>query len=935
MNTWLTPVLRIFSFVFLFSLFSAKLFAFSHGLFYNIDAALQASGEDFFSTPNHFSSFDTSLAPDSKNFYFKTAGMFAQQYHNYEINTVSQLSAGNLFVGSGAVFHESQDYFLNIGLGKKFNRRIASGFLLRPFFRKTTDKKKYQGGISLNYSFRLQLAAQKRENIFALHSFEMIFAIHNLGVSWFFPHQKEDRLLLGVQTQIIKAKHFSLLLLGKVGWKFATEKILWSSGIQFSVYFMRLRSGYAFDALAQKQQFSFGLGGVHSWDNNIFTIDYGFSLDFFEKPISAKNMYHSLSFSFAWNTRDEKPPQVKLQAKNFVNANDTAWSLHNKLKEKSDLANWQLIINNEKKEQVAYLQMDGRKKLRYFTPLEYLKDFFSSKNRRHLPKEISWNFFHPPYSAQNYTPENAHTALDIPAQDGNYFYQFFAQDEHGNQSQVQRGKFIIDTTPVKFGSFKTAEVFYATPKKRFFKLKIPIHGQDDDVISVSVYNAQEKKIESWQFALSNYKGVILWDTKTAKEGMYKIVVQGKDLAQNISQTASENFYIVKEKNIAGGNTNASLLVPLQPPFVYTPQTFRTNQKIKRWSFTIFSVSPSNKNFKTKNKNKDKDKNKNKNKKQKIVYQKVGGKYLPTQLVWDGKIFSAKKADDGKYKMVFKIYEQENNFGTDMQDESVIKNEVMFTLDTTPPKIVLTANNNIIADDDLFKDFFRFKLKVKDASAIRFYRLRIFEKTKKFTPVLVKEFNSNQLQKTDVLPKQFVWNNQLPNGQKFLSFAKFGYDFFMEDQAGNTTTIKRHNLKSNVSGVYQNNAFRFSIPLPSSQLKGKQRQIKTEKLYAQLRRKLTQALQYVFRYPDYHIKIEAHVWPTQPATQLLLNQEERSLKNSEELAYKVLQFFLARGISSARVSFVGLGESEALYPNQHIGNYGNRQNQRIGIVLYKP
>lgn len=870
--------IRFLVFLFFFSNVYAQT---SFGLYQEIDAGL--GGEVFFANEHQLSALDGS-AQLQQDFYINTKGLFAKQYQNYQLSTISKTSAGNIFAGMGTLLlPNDQTYSFDLGFGKSFNPFISSGFVLRPLLHKKKST------LSINYSFRVNFVKKNYRKTFALHSLEMIFALHNIGVSWFHPQHKEDSALLGVQSKIIDHNHFSFLLLSHIGWRYLTKKVSWSLASSLQIYFMYLRLGFSQDSFYNKNIFSLGLGGVYSWQQNQFKINYAFWLNTKNK----KEMYHGLSFSFALPIPDKKAPQIQLQAQEMISQKDLFWTIETKIKEKNLLSHWSLSIFNQKNEEVAFLEMDKRNITKTFHVAGYFQSFFSNKNRDQLPQKIRWFFLSPPYalSPQSYIPEQPHSALATSLPDGKYHYRFTAKDNRSNNSTIQTGSFYIDRTPAYIKQVASEDVFYFSNKNPFYVLNAKIEGNAKDILYVSVFNSLQEKVDSWTIPLSHYKNRISWNTQKFAQGMYQIILQTKDQAQNKDIAYSKNFYVFKNEKAMAGKINVSLTKSFKPPFIYYPQSL-SSFELERWTFTIYSQ-----------------------KEKKIVYQKAGHQTLPAQLIWDGKDFSKKKVTQGKYQIVFKAYP--------MQQEQAQQIVFLSQLDSEPPQVkVNLKHKRIIPDQDKYKDYFKFHVQTKDASAIESYHLQIFEKNKNFAPVLAKEFKGKGKP-----PKEIIWDNQLPHGKQFLSFAQFQFRLLVRDQAGNKTIIENKNLRTQISGNHKNDVFTFHIPFEFSN---------KNRLTRRLQRNLEVAYQYILRYPNYHIKIEANSWEKDQESffQDVVRHEEKGLQKSEQIAQQVLRFFIRRGVEPWRLSFAGLGESQPLYPNQHDKDYGNYQNQRITIVLYR-
>lgn len=900
--------LRYFAFcVFFFSplvLYSQET-DFTASLYQSEQAAILGSGGTFFSYGDNYSSLDTSLLLNDKNFYFLTSGLFARGLQNFQIQTISSIASGNLFVGTGSQLEgygtqadKRQHYFFNLGLGKRFNHYLSSGFLLRPLWGKTGQR--YYANIAFHYVFRAELIHKRREKIFALHSLQLLAGISNLGVSWFSPHRKEDSFLLALHTQWISTLNFSWRVFTQVGWRIATKFFTASLGTEFAFYFARLRLGYINDTFIDKNAFTFGIGFFYAWQEAQFKFDYAFSVDV------SKAMYHALVLSFAHNIADKKPPRLQLQTQpqKIASADDQLFFITN-LKEKSRLNNWQLRIKKANGQEVAFWQMDKRGLFAMADFGLYFKDFFQDNNRKFLSKKISWNFFSPPYAhnPQAYNPDLPHKSKSLPLADGVYNYFYFAQDNRENRSQEKSGSFVIDRTAPQWNGLHVPQT--CSPNV-LCKAEVNISGNPQDILVFRLYNSLQETVSEKSFSLAQFSGSYLLDTSTLREGAYRLEVEAFDNFGNRKKEVSDFFYIQKNGSLAGGTISSPLVNYKKAPLVYSPRNF-SHQVVGRWLFRIQEVSVNS----TKHKSNDKENN---NKQTKIIYEKAGSGIPPDFLTWNGKDIKKEYAEDGKYQLVFKAYAATQNSSA---KKANIQNFI-FRVDTTPPRITLFSPfKKALPDQDNFKDRFRWRLDVQDSSDISSFDFKVFEHSKYIKPIIVKSW-----QGTGKPPKTFFWDARSPSGSMLSSFSRFYARLNIKDAAGNESTIWQKNLKTGVSGEYSQNQFVFSLPLPRAQAKKN-----IETLSKELKRQLRESYHYILRYPDYKILVQAHL--------VTDASDEENLLTSEKLARLVASFLISKGIAAKRISVMGMGESEPLYDNQHQGAYGNYKNQRITFTLYAP
>ncbi len=293
-----------------------------------------------------------------------------------------------------------------------------------------------------------------------------------------------------------------------------------------------------------------------------------------------------------------------------------------------------------------------------------------------------------------------------------------------------------------------------------------------------------------------------------------------------------------------------------------------------------------------------------------------GTALPEKIIWDGTDDSGKVVE-GVFKARYRVEFKKGNL-----PESLTKE---FSSDITAPKVTVSmAPQPFSPDNDGIDDELTISLAVSDMSAIDSWSLDIVDREgNAFT-----SFSGNG-QPSD----RIIWDGLSSTGELVGAAEDYPYRLKVTDEFGNSNESYGI-IPIDVLVVREGDKLKIRIAnitfAPDSpELLTTDAEIKAKNEYV-----LGRLSEILKKYESYKIMIEGHavsVWWSDSA-RAKKEQEEELLPLSKARAETVKNYLSKLGISSLRMSTVGIGGSSPIVPHSDLDN--RWKNRRVEFILIK-
>ncbi len=636
----------------------------------------------------------------------------------------------------------------------------------------------------------------------------------------------------------------------------------------------------------------YGTGGITGTTNGLanFTLGASFSWEFGETPVEIFYSYNPLNFTtggavhflgaeIAFGLPDKKGPQTDLK---FSNAKDQDLvyfspnydgsqdrvSMDLDIKDASLVKDWKLKVYNHQGDLVKTVNAQEEREVA-LTLGEFWKRLWAKKVAVAVPDKLEWD---------------GTSDKGLILGDGEYTVRLESLDELKNPGESQAKTIRLDLTP------PTAELGID------FKLFSPNGDGNQDSVEIrqtlsagdmwrsEIRNSQGEIVRKWDLT-NQPPAVVFWDGKDAKgtllpDGSYDYIVYGSDLAGNRSILAINSIIL---------NTKKQYIVLLPQASGFSPNAD------KRMDSMVFKAQLSDKDGLTDWDLVIKDA-------QGRAVRTIKGTTLPDSLVWDGKDDSGAAAPDGRYQAQLQARFANGN--------RPVSDPVEFLLDTHAPEVQYQSQPDLFSPDgDGENDMLELKLATSDSSKIKDWSLEIIDPDGK----VFKRFSGNGT------PAPVIqWDGRSDKGEPVESAQDYRVRLSISDELGNQIKDKEmpsiavdvlveatpRGLKIRISNI----EFEFG----KSAIKGKGYLI------------LNRVAQILKKYKTYQVEISGHTDN--------VGTEDANLKLSKARAEAVMEYLISKGVSSKRLTTVGLGYQFPVEDNAT--EAGRRKNRRVEFILIK-
>ncbi|MDH4262570.1 MAG: OmpA family protein [Spirochaetia bacterium] len=849
----------------------------------------------------------------------RSEGVFGVTYLHSANESSEKLSHGLIQLGFGKSLTEnlSVGFFINYSYNDLIN--VNSIFSIEPAFIYNMDRK------------------AKPANVFDIHNFFIYSTIRQINVYNSSKDAFNPSFHLGFGAKLLKINEFYAGLQVEDSIDVKRRITPLSMGINLGYSIFQVRGGYRLEVPLDKNKvqagdFTLGGGINYAPKNSLSGISFnaqygitGFKTGMFE---------HFMAAGVIFNYEDKTAPQLKITTDyNYFSPNGDGNQdivvFHFDIKDKSPITEWKLVIKNDRGEIVKTFAKDHRSRSVYFPLYRIFTDLLKRSEYRYIPDNIIWDGSSEKLNTIA-SPLVNQPLIKLP--EGPYFYEMSVTDEKGMTSNSSNGTIHIDNTYPDIAlkrESKSENVFQNKSEKIFLAVSQFISSRDEEYFTGTIYNDFGKVVKSfnWKNA-AEVPRLLTWngmDNKNipVKEGIYRYELKGIDAAGN------QSILKIDHINIFWGNVLCDVIsdtpgispnedglfdkVNFTPEFINNDNTqnnlaswkiYLTRKKIKDLEGFI--------NTKKINIGETSDANVNLDPK---IQDPLSLEYIhiwsgdksnfSNQLTWDGKNKNG-NLSDGYYYLTLVV---KTSSGLYFKSEGT-----EISLDTKPPKVIIVPEeNSLTPDGDDVHDRMFLKSVYHDQSEVKNYALTLYEIIKINgikTRVPFKTWTGKR-----TIPEKFYIDGISDQGLGMESLKKYEYEIQVFDIYENSiktaigyfhTGVIVNNygsfLKITLTGLDKNNIYSFANLLKLNQIFNV----------------------WVGDYPDYRIRVEGH--------SASAGDEEANIKESEQRAKKIMQYFINKGVSSNKIGFQGYGE---VLPLTEVENAINDyKNDRVDFILIK-
>ncbi|MBQ2124887.1 MAG: gliding motility-associated C-terminal domain-containing protein, partial [Spirochaetales bacterium] len=483
---------------------------------------------------------------------------------------------------------------------------------------------------------------------------------------------------------------------------------------------------------------------------------------------------------------------------------------------------------------------------------------YTSKGSGALPKNLLWD-------------GNNNDGKKVP--DGSYSAKLDVVFENGTPSSAKTGLFIIDTVAPQIKIQAVSDVFSPNADSRIDTFEVLQVGSEelswdeyiyDDAGNVMFHkfyeNSKPTPKESW-----NGKDM---NGNLAKNGFYKYVITGRDIAENESTASIERFELKNIYTSAFLTLSEEMMAPKgKSPYdvIEIIPMVGVKEDISAYKVEILNES----------------------KEPVRVFQ--GEKVLPEKFTWDGMKTDGTQAIDGLYTAKMTVMYRFGNMPT-------VETPV-FKVDSTAPEIKLTYEPEYFSpDNDNVDDELNIQIDSDDLTGIKEWKIVVID------PQSGKEFTS--FSGIGKPASNIKWNGQNENGEIVESAEDYPVKVYAEDLVGNVLEMNASPIMVDILVIKEADG-RLKIKISNIEFKPDSSQMVDSAKNVKVLNMLAKALK---KYGSYKITIEGHANKFREKI-----DENRARALSDQRSQAIAAKLKKLGINGGRMTTVGRGVDVPLVP----------------------
>ena len=483
---------------------------------------------------------------------------------------------------------------------------------------------------------------------------------------------------------------------------------------------------------------------------------------------------------------------------------------------------------------------------------------YTSKGSGALPKNLLWD-------------GNNNDGKKVP--DGSYSAKLDVVFENGTPSSAKTGLFIIDTVAPQIKIQAVSDVFSPNADSRIDTFEVLQAGSEelswdeyiyDDAGNVMFHkfyeNSKPTPKESW-----NGKDM---NGNLAKNGFYKYVITGRDIAENESTASIERFELKNIYTSAFLTLSEEMMAPKgKSPYdvIEIIPMVGVKEDISAYKVEILNES------------------------KEIVRVFQGEKVLPEKFTWDGMKTDGTQAVDGLYTAKMTVVYRFGNMPT-------VETPV-FKVDSTAPEIKLTYEPEYFSpDNDNVDDELNIQIDSDDLTGIKEWKIVVID------PQSGKEFTSFSGKGKPA--STIKWNGQNENGEIVESAEDYPVKVYAEDLVGNVLEMNASPIMVDILVIKEADG-RLKIKISNIEFKPDSSQMVDSAKNVKVLNMLAKALK---KYGSYKITIEGHANKFREKI-----DENRARALSDQRSQAIAAKLKKLGINGGRMTTVGRGVDMPLVP----------------------
>ncbi len=629
-----------------------------------------------------------------------------------------------------------------------------------------------------------------------------------------------------------------------------------------------LRAGYVIPHAYNKGSFTTGLGIKFAGENVCGSVDYAMNI------YPQMKMVHYLGATFEFGSADREPPVTNITHDwKFISPNNDGikdYCVFNlSVHDWSRIKGWRLQILDSAGQVVKDYSMKEREITDRIPAKEFFTRLFLKRESLVVPGRVIWDGTNSEGQA---------------VKDGAYEYLFKVWDERDNIAAGKTGTLFVDTTPPEVTLVKTSDLFSPNRdgKKDQFIVVQKIKTGPDDEWNAEFRDLKGTALKSYVWKGSEVPARVIWDGTDgsgddAPEGLYSYYITSVDRAGNRASAEIREITLSREYETADITLSAEYFsFDTATALNLFPVLSRT-RGIMEWKVLILN---------------------NKMKQMQVI---TGSGLYPKMIAFDCTDEKGTRLDDGVYYVRFSALFNSGNI-----PESHAKR---FTVDSTPPRLKVSHSPKLFSPaDDKVNHQLRITPSASDMTGIRDWSIRIYSSAGD----IFKSFWG-----AGPVPVEILWDGLGDNHDIVESASDYAIVLEATDLAGNAgvspqdrleidvlTSVTEHGLKIRISSI--------EFPPRGDEIRRGSKSI------------LNRVQEVLQKYEEYDVIIEGHTDD--------IGKEEDNLELSERRAKAVYEYFVGRGFRGDHLSYMGMGETAPLYPNNNDEN--RRRNRRVEFKLVK-
>ena len=621
----------------------------------------------------------------------------------------------------------------------------------------------------------------------------------------------------------------------------------------------------------------------HAYNDGAFTAGLGLKLDTenFKGSLNyAVNFYprmkyvHYLGLTGEYGTLDREPPETGVAVEsrhvspNYDGIKDYAL-LHLNVRDRSRIKGWRLQILDASGRIVKDYSITERDMIKTLDFTTFFRRLVQKKESMVVPEKVIWD-------------GTDSKGERLP--DGKYTYSFHAWDARDNISEIKTGTIVIDTSAPEVALEASDNLFSPNGdnKKDFFAIIQKVKTAPGDVWSAGFMDSPAKVVKSYRWDGRAVPGKVIWDGRDdggneAPEGVYDYFITCTDEAGNRAAAGIKGITLTRKYEIADITLSSGYFSFMKDTPLNLFPYLSNSQGLEEWKVTIL------------------------NSKRNVVREIAGKSAFPKLISYDCRDERGEKLGDGVYFVKFAA-----GFRSGNAPESFEKTLI---IDSTPPKLSVSHSPRLFSPDgDGENDFLRIRLSAEDAAGIARWSVTIYSTAGE----AFKTFSGS-----GEVPKEILWDGAGKNLDVVESAADYLAVLEAVDLAGNEGKSDTDRIEVDVLVMVTERGLKIRIsniefPFGSDEIKPRGKAV------------LDRVCEILKKYVPYDVVIEGHTDD--------VGKEDYNLELSERRARAVNDYLVGSGIPTDRLTYVGMGETVPLYPND--SDELRRRNRRVEFLLIK-